>query len=76
VDAFKLQDQLVEDYRHYAESFLTIKAERIREHGERDLDRRSAPQLNPAAGRPTTCGGERCSDGPSMRKRGHGGINT
>jgi superfamily II DNA/RNA helicase/very-short-patch-repair endonuclease len=53
LDVFKLRDQLVEDYRHYAESFLAIKDERIREHVERDLDDGllwpdPALQLNPA----------------------------
>jgi hypothetical protein len=33
VDVFKLRDQLVEDYRHYAESFLAIKDDRIRAGG-------------------------------------------
>ena len=53
LDVFALRDQLVEDYRHYAESFLTIKDERIREHVERELDGGllwpdPALQLNPA----------------------------
>ncbi len=53
MDVFKLRDQLVEDYRHYAESFLTIKDGRIRERVERDLDEGllwpdPSLQLNPA----------------------------
>ena len=53
MDVFALRDQLVEDYRHYAESFLTIKDERVREHVERELDEGllwpdPALQLNPA----------------------------
>ena len=53
MDVFALRDQLVDDYRHYAESFLTIKDERIREHVERELDEGllwpdPALQLNPA----------------------------
>ena len=53
MDVFALRDQLVKDYRHYAESFLTIKDERIREHVERELDEGllwpDPPlQLNPA----------------------------
>jgi ATP-dependent helicase YprA (DUF1998 family) len=38
MDVFALRDQLVADYRHYAESFLTIKDGRIREYVERELD--------------------------------------
>src|SRR3954465_12022965 len=38
MDVFALRDQLVRDYREYAESFLTIKDERIRAHIERELD--------------------------------------
>jgi hypothetical protein len=34
MDVFALGDQLVKDYRHYAESFLTIKDGRIREQFE------------------------------------------
>jgi ATP-dependent helicase YprA (DUF1998 family) len=53
VDVFALRDQLVADYRHYAQSFLTIKDDRIREHVERELDEGllwpDPPlQLNPA----------------------------
>ena len=53
LDVFALRNQLVEDYRRYAESFLTIKDERIREHVERELDGGllwpdPALQLNPA----------------------------
>ena len=53
MDVFALRDQLVEDYRHYAESFLTIKDERVREHVKRDLDEGllwpdPSLQLNPA----------------------------
>jgi hypothetical protein len=33
VEVFKLRDQLVEDYRQYAEPFLAIKDERIRAGG-------------------------------------------
>jgi hypothetical protein len=32
MDVFALHGQLVGDYRHYAESFLTIKDERIRDY--------------------------------------------
>jgi hypothetical protein len=38
MDVFALRDQLVSDYRHYAQSFLTIKDERIREYVRRELD--------------------------------------
>src|SRR4051794_3037428 len=38
MDVFALREQLVADYRHYAESFLTIKDEQIRAHIERELD--------------------------------------
>jgi ATP-dependent helicase YprA (DUF1998 family)/very-short-patch-repair endonuclease len=53
MDVFALRDQLVKDYRHYAESFLTIKDDRIREHVAQELDRGllwpdPALQLNPA----------------------------
>jgi ATP-dependent helicase YprA (DUF1998 family)/very-short-patch-repair endonuclease len=53
LDVFALRDQLVKDYRHYAESFLTIKDDRIREHVARELDQGllwpdPALQLNPA----------------------------
>ncbi len=53
MDVFALREQLVQDYRHYAESFLTIKDDRIREHVERELDEGllwpDPPlQLNPA----------------------------
>ena len=52
MDVFALRDQLVKDYRHYAESFLTIKDGRIREHVARELDQGllwpdPALQLNP-----------------------------
>lgn len=53
MDVFALRDQLVDDYRHYAESFLTIKDDRIRASVEHDLDQGllwpdPALQLNPA----------------------------
>jgi superfamily II DNA/RNA helicase len=53
LDVFALREQLVRDYRHYAESFLTIKDERIRAHVTRELDEGllwpDPPlQLNPA----------------------------
>jgi ATP-dependent helicase YprA (DUF1998 family) len=53
LDVFALRDQLVTDYRHYAESFLTIKDARIRAYVERELDEGllwpDPPlQLNPA----------------------------
>jgi len=38
LDVFALRDQLVSDYRHYAESFLTINGDRIRASVERELD--------------------------------------
>lgn len=68
MDVFKLPDQLVEDYRHDAESFLPIKHERIREHVERDLDHvllcpNPARQLNPSSASGTT------------RRRARGGGN-
>jgi ATP-dependent helicase YprA (DUF1998 family)/very-short-patch-repair endonuclease len=53
LDVFALRDQLITDYRHYAESFLTIKDERIRQHVAEELDNGllwpdPALQLNPA----------------------------
>jgi superfamily II DNA/RNA helicase len=53
LDVFKLREQLVNDYRHYAQSFLTIKDDRIRAYVERELDEGllwpDPPlQLNPA----------------------------
>ncbi len=53
MDVFNLREKLVADYRGYAESFLTIKDERIREHVRRELDQGllwpdPALQLNPA----------------------------
>ena len=53
MDVFKLREQLVNDYRHYAQSFLTIKDDRIRAYVERELDEGllwpDPPlQLNPA----------------------------
>jgi superfamily II DNA/RNA helicase/very-short-patch-repair endonuclease len=53
LDVFALRNQLVEDYRRYAESFLTIKDERIKEHVERELEGGllwpdPALQLNPS----------------------------
>ncbi len=53
MDVFALRDQLVSDYRHYAESFLTIKDDRIRGHVAQELDKGllwpdPALQLNPA----------------------------
>jgi ATP-dependent helicase YprA (DUF1998 family) len=39
MDVFALRDKLVTEYRKYAESFLTIRDERIREHVEREFDR-------------------------------------
>src|SRR5579875_101170 len=53
MDVFALREQLVRDYRHYAESFLTIKDERIRAHVAEELDKGllwpdPALQLNPA----------------------------
>ena len=38
MDVFNLRSRLVEDYRRYAESFLTIRDPRVREHVERELD--------------------------------------
>ncbi|MGH2947553.1 MAG: DEAD/DEAH box helicase [Solirubrobacteraceae bacterium] len=38
MDVFALRDQLVRDYRHYAESFFTIRDERIREFVEAQLE--------------------------------------
>jgi hypothetical protein len=38
LDVFTIREELVSDYRHYAESFLTIKDDRIRTHVERELD--------------------------------------
>jgi ATP-dependent helicase YprA (DUF1998 family)/very-short-patch-repair endonuclease len=53
VDVFALRDQLIKDYRHYAESFLTIRDDRIRAHVAEELDNGllwpdPALQLNPA----------------------------
>jgi ATP-dependent helicase YprA (DUF1998 family)/very-short-patch-repair endonuclease len=53
MDVFALRNQLVKDYRHYAESFLTIKDDRIRAHVAEELDKGllwpdPALQLNPA----------------------------
>jgi superfamily II DNA/RNA helicase len=53
VDVFALREELVKNYRHYAESFLTIKDDRIREHVAGELDKGllwpdPALQLNPA----------------------------
>lgn len=53
MDVFSVRDQLVDDYRRYAQSFLTIKDERIRGHVEDELDEGllwpDPPlQLNPA----------------------------
>jgi len=53
MDVFALREQLVRDYRHYAESFLTIKDDRIRAHVAEELDKGllwpdPALQLNPA----------------------------
>ncbi|MGZ4238943.1 MAG: DEAD/DEAH box helicase [Solirubrobacteraceae bacterium] len=53
MDVFALRDRLVKDYRHYAESFLTIKDDRIRDHVAQELDKGllwpdPALQLNPA----------------------------
>jgi hypothetical protein len=33
LDVFKLREQLVRDYRHYPQSILTIKDDRIRAYG-------------------------------------------
>jgi len=38
VDVFALREALVGDYRRYAESFLTIRDPRVREHVRRELD--------------------------------------
>lgn len=38
MDVFALRQSLVDDYRHYAESFLTIRDERIKAHVQRELD--------------------------------------
>src|SRR3954453_21022123 len=38
MDVFALRQALVSDYRQYAESFLTIRDERVREHVRRELD--------------------------------------
>src|SRR3954470_10236615 len=53
MDVFAVRNQLVSDYRHYAESFLTISDDRIRAHVARELDEGllwpDPPlQLNPA----------------------------
>jgi hypothetical protein len=53
VDVFALREELVRDYRHYAESFLTIKDDRIRTHVKHEHDQGllwpDPPlQLNPA----------------------------
>jgi|tagenome__1003787_1003787.scaffolds.fasta_scaffold20955301_3 hypothetical protein len=53
MDVFALRDKLVGDYRRYAESFLTIRDERIAEHVQAKLDEGllwpDPPlQLNPA----------------------------
>jgi len=53
LDVFELRDRLVQEYRAYAESFLTIKDDRIRTHVAEELDRGllwpdPALQLNPA----------------------------
>ena len=53
MDVFALRQSLVDDFRHYAESFLTIRDERIKEHVQRELDEGllwpDPPlQLNPA----------------------------
>jgi len=38
MDVFALRQSLVDDFRHYAESFLTIRDERVKEHVQRELD--------------------------------------
>ncbi len=38
MDVFALRDQLISDYRHYAESFFTIRDQRIREFVEDQLE--------------------------------------
>ena len=53
MDVFALRQALVSDFRRYAESFLTIRDERIRDHVEREFDQGllwpDPPlQLNPA----------------------------
>ena len=53
MDVFSLRDRLVNEYREYAESFLTIKDDRIRAHVAEELDKGllwpdPALQLNPA----------------------------
>jgi superfamily II DNA/RNA helicase/very-short-patch-repair endonuclease len=53
MDVFALRDELVTEYRKYAESFLTIRDERIRERVDREFDRGlfwpdPRIQLNPA----------------------------
>lgn len=53
MEVFALRDRLVGDYRNYAESFLTIRDDRVRQHVRDELDRgllRPDPQiqLNPA----------------------------
>lgn len=55
MDVFALRDELVKNYREYAESFVPIKDERIRTHVARELDEGllwpDPPlQLNPAFG--------------------------
>ena len=53
MQVFALRDRLVKDYRNYAESFLTIRDARVREHVRTELDRGllwpdPQIQLNPA----------------------------
>jgi superfamily II DNA/RNA helicase/very-short-patch-repair endonuclease len=53
MDVFALRDELVGDYRRYAESFLAIQDERIRAHVEAEIDRGALwpeppLQLNPS----------------------------
>lgn len=38
MDVFALRQTLVDDFRHYAESFMTIRDERVKEHVTRELD--------------------------------------
>lgn len=60
-DIFTLRDEIVEDYRGYIESFLSIKDKRIKEFVNRELDRGQLwkdplVQLNPPYKRGATVG--------------------
>jgi hypothetical protein len=53
LDVFKLREQRVKDYRHHAQSFLTIKDDRVRGYVEGEVDESllwpdPLLQLNPA----------------------------